>query len=158
MHLRKLYGRFLLDLLYTVALISLGGRVISKLLLPSRELAWNLPVIWRRVAISGSGVALAIAILGVPYAYSRTARSMKPRKICTTDDCYFRLCVNQRDCYAYRPGDPENELKRIGPEPRDAEITMDEDVLEASLNEQLGGTIDPTPPDRARRLPGPGGQ
>ena len=150
-HLQKLYGRFLLDILFTLALWSIAVRIITKLLLPSRELAWNLPLIWQRTAAGGAVVALAIAILGVPYAYSRTARSMKPRKVCTAkDDCYFRLCVTRRDCYAYRLPD---ELTRVGPEPPDAEITMDEDVLQASFTEQLDA-LDVTPQDRANRFPG----
>ena len=150
-HLQKLYGRFLLDVLFTLALLFLGARVIGKLLLPSRELAWNLPPIWRRAAVGGAGAALLIAILGVPYAYSRTARSMKPRKVCTDQDgCYFRLCVNQRDCYAFRLPD---EITRVGREPRDAQVTMEEDVLQSALTEHLSA-LDVTPPDRGNRFPG----
>jgi hypothetical protein len=150
-HLQNLYGRFLLDVLFTLALWSIGARVITKLILPSRNLAWNLPPIWRRIALGGAGIALAIGIIGLPYAYSRTARSMKPRKVCTDDaGCYFRLCVNRRECYAYVPPDI---IERAGPEPRNAEITMDEDILQVSFTEQIG-TQEVNPQDRANRFPG----
>jgi len=151
-YLQNVYGRFLLDVLFTIALWSLGVRVVRKLLLPSRELAWNLPPIWRRTSLIGVGIALLIAILGVPFAYSRTARSMKPPKVCAgSGDCYFRLCITADNCYDYAPADAE--IVPSEPIPPRAQITTEDDVLQASFAEQLQGTI-VNPPDRANRFPG----
>ncbi|HJQ40760.1 MAG TPA: hypothetical protein VKB93_26780 [Thermoanaerobaculia bacterium] len=152
-HLQRLDGRYLLDVLFTLGLWSIGFRVVRKLMLPSRELAWNLPPIWRRVALGGAGIALFIGILGVPWAYSRTARSMREEQVCVdTGDCHFRICTDSRECFDYSPaGDWTHSL----PIPKDAAAPTKEDVLEAAFREQLQG-VDFEPPDRSQRLP-PGG-
>ena len=152
-HLQRVDGRFLLDGLFTLGLWSIGIRVVRKLMLPSRELAWNPPIIWRRVALGGAAIALFIGILGVPYAYSRTARSMREQQICPPkDDCYFRICTDSRECFDYFPS---GEWAPSQPIPKDAAAPKKEDVLEAAFNVQLEAT-EVEPPDRAHRFP-PGG-
>ncbi len=152
-HLQRVDGRFLLDGLFTLGLWSIGIRVVRKLMLPSRELAWNPPIIWRRVALGGAGIALFIGILGVPFAYSRTARSMREQQVCVPgEDCYFRICVDDHECFDYVSS---GDWTSSQPIPKNAAAPTKVDVLEAAFREQLQA-VDVDPQDRSQRFP-PGG-
>jgi hypothetical protein len=152
-HLQRLDGRFLLDALFTLGLWSIGIRVVRKLMLPSRELAWNPPPIWRRVALGGAGIALFIGILGVPYAYSRTARSMREEQVCVPgEDCYFRICVDDHECFDYVSS---GDWTPSQPIPKNAAAPTKVDVLDAAFREQLEA-VEVDPQDRAKRFPSGG--
>lgn len=141
--LQQVDGRYLLDVLFTVGLWSIGIRIIRKLMLPSRELAWNLPQIWRRAFLTGAGIALFIAILGVPWAYARTAQSMREERVCVRADCYFRLCIDAHECFDYTP---PGDWRPSRPIPQDAAAPTKEDILDAAFKEQLQSANAGPPP------------
>lgn len=98
-------GTYLLNAAFTILLCTIGVFVIRKLLLPSRDRAWNLSRRRKwRVAVA-VGLGLLFALLPLPSTYSRTARPTEYPYICPpTGDCYFRICI-EGECHRYTPGD-----------------------------------------------------
>lgn len=98
-------GTYLLNAGFTVLLCTIGIFVIRKLLLPSRDRAWNLSRRRKWRAAMAVGIGLLFALLPLPSTYSRTARPTEYPYLCPpSGDCYFRICVED-ECHRYTPGD-----------------------------------------------------
>ena len=148
-HTQNLYGTYLLDVVFTIAVCTLGLVALRNLILPSHNAAWNVPRIWKRAMT----VAVALVVLGtlllVPWTYGRTVASMKYPQFCIKADCEFHIEVDDKT-YAFYVADQE-----IGPaQPVPAGATVSTlDILEVAFTKQVQSP-DYVPHDTARRWGG----
>jgi hypothetical protein len=149
-HLQNLIGGYLLNVLFTIAICTLGIATLRKLTLPSHDARWNLPRTWKWALVTATGLALLTALLAVPWTYARTVASMEDPYICTSEDCSLRICPEEDDCYAFIPADAD--VVKTGPL-QDAAQYRTEDVLQTAFRVQLQAP-EVEPHDRASRLGG----
>lgn len=149
-HLQNLIGGYLLNVVFTIAICTLGLATLRKLTLPSHDARWNLPRTWKWALVTATGLALLTALLAVPWTYARTVASMEYPYICTSDDCSLRICPEENDCYAFIPADAD--VVKAGPLQDTAQYRT-EDVLQTAFRVQLQAP-EVEPHDRASRLGG----
>jgi hypothetical protein len=148
-HTQNLYGVYLLDVVFTVAICALGIAALRKLTLPSHLPAWNLPRTWNRALIAVVALALLGALLPVPWTYARTVASMQYPYICTSD-CEFQIRVDGNKTFAFYPADEDISVAQ--PVPGGAQVST-RDILEVAFTNQVKSPSF-VPHDRARRLGG----
>lgn len=150
-HLQNLYGGYLLDVVFTIAICVLGIAVLRRLTLPSRDARWNLPRTWKWSLVTATSLALLTALLAVPWTYGRTVASMEFPYICTAEECSVRICAEEDECFAFIPADAEIvDAKTLTAPPVQYRT---EDVLQTAFRVQLQAPeVDPH--DRASRLGG----
>jgi hypothetical protein len=148
-HTQNLYGVYLLDVVFTIAICALGIAALRRLTLPSPAQKWNLPRTWNRAAIGALALALLGALLPVPWTYARTVASMEYPYICTAD-CEFQIHVEDGKTFAFYPADEEISVAQ--PVPPGAQVSR-RDILEVAFTNQVKSPSF-VPHDRARRLGG----
>ena len=148
-HLQNLYGTYLLDVIFTIAICSIGIAALRKLTLPSHNPAWNLPVTWKRALITAIALALLGTLLPVPWTFARTVASMEYPYICTAE-CAFHIAVDDQRTFAFYPAD--EEIGVAEPVPAGAQVTT-RDILQTVFTNQAKSK-ELVPHDRAARIGG----
>lgn len=148
-HTQNLFGVYLLNVVFTIAICGLGLAALRKLTLPSHKPAWNLPTTWNRTLIAVIAVALLGTLLPVPWTYARTVASMEYPKICDAE-CEFHISVEADKTFAFYPAD--GEIGVAQPVPRGAQVSTG-DILEVAFTNQVKSPSF-VPHERGRRLGG----
>jgi ABC-type sugar transport system permease subunit len=148
-HMQNLYGVYLLDVIFTIAVCALGIAALRKLTLPSHARAWNLPRAWNRASILVIAVALLGALLPVPWTYARTVASMEYPYICTAE-CEFHIRVDANKTFAFYPAD--SEIGAAQAVPTNAQVSM-RDILDVAFTNQVKSPSF-VPHERGSRLGG----
>jgi hypothetical protein len=148
-HAQNVIGTYMLGVLFTLGICITGIAAIRKLILPSQRRDWNLRRADNRIAIALLAAGVLLALLHVPWTYSRTVRSTRYPLLSIDARREFRVCAARDECYSYRPGKKlEAAPKDIPPRAR----VLEGDILEAMLEEQLDKPPLPVP-DSGPRFP-----
>jgi hypothetical protein len=146
-HQQNVQSSYLLNVIFTAALCTIGVVVIRKILLPSYDRAWNLSRRRKWNAVIAVALGLLFALLPVPWTFSRTVRSTEEPYVCPPGaNCYFRVCPEKDECYKYdldegqrftKTGDvPENASER----PKDLLwAKFEKDLTRENINAPIKG-------------------
>lgn len=130
---QNLYGIYLLNVLFTIAVCILALAALRKLTLPSHARVWNLPRVWKSALTTVIAIALLGALLPLPWTYARTVASMEYPYVCAAD-CEFHIRVDGTRTFAFYPADSEIELAQ--PIPPGAQIST-RDILDVAFTNQV---------------------
>jgi len=148
-HAQDLLGTYMFNVLFTIAICITGIAAIRKLILPSQRRDWNLRRGDKRLGVALTAAGVLLALLPLPWTYSRTVRPTDYPRVSDGAQRAFRICAEDGECFAYRPGRKlEATTRDLPPRAR----VEERDVLTAMLVEQIGRRR-PTPPDRGVRFP-----
>ncbi len=135
-HRQNVEGSYLLNVIFTAALCTIGVFVIRKILLPSRDRAWNLSRRRKWNAAIAVGIAVLFALLPLPWTFSRTVRSTQEPYVCPPGvNCFFRVCAESDECYKYDL-DEGQRFTRMGDVPENAR-ERSEDLLRFKFEKDL---------------------
>jgi len=152
-HQQHLYGSYLMNVLLTILIATLGVSAIHKVIHPSRDKRWNLSRISKWLLAAAMGFGVLCAVLALPWSYARTVASMKYPRICTLVEdeevCVDRICLSGSDCADYNQTD--NTIETVKPEIPSGAKTQSTDVLEDSFAQQLGAP-EVIPREKANRF------
>ncbi|HEX8408106.1 MAG TPA: effector-associated domain EAD1-containing protein [Thermoanaerobaculia bacterium] len=148
-HTQNLYGVYLLDVVFTIAICALGIAALRKLTVPSHNRAWNLPRTWNWALIVTIALALLGALLPVPWTYARTVASMQYPYICTAD-CEFHIRVDGNKTFAFYPADGDISVAQAVPPT--AQVST-RDILDVAFTNQVKSPSF-VPHERGRRFGG----